>query len=71
VLVSTGGWIEYVLTQGRATVDRYIRKCRDLGFDISTGPPTQTLRAEPADVEPEPERDAAHPLNVERAGEAM
>ena len=33
-LVSTGGWIEYVLTQGREAVDHYILECRDLGFDI-------------------------------------
>lgn len=40
VLVSTGGFIEYVLTQGRDAVERYITTCRDLGFDIleiSTG----------------------------------
>lgn len=34
VLVSTGGFIEYVLTQGDEAVDRYIRTCADLGFDI-------------------------------------
>jgi phosphosulfolactate synthase (CoM biosynthesis protein A) len=34
VLVSTGGFIEYVLTQGRKAVDRYIGECKDLGFDI-------------------------------------
>jgi phosphosulfolactate synthase (CoM biosynthesis protein A) len=34
VLVSTGGFIEYVLTQGEEAVDRYIAECRDLGFDI-------------------------------------
>lgn len=34
VQVSTGGWIEYVLTQGAATVDRYIRECREIGFDV-------------------------------------
>ncbi|MBX5451057.1 MAG: phosphosulfolactate synthase [Thermogemmatispora sp.] len=34
VLVSTGGFIEYVLTQGAQAVDRYIKECRDLGFDI-------------------------------------
>ncbi|MBI3181470.1 MAG: phosphosulfolactate synthase [Myxococcales bacterium] len=34
VLVSTGGWIEYVLTQGGSAVDRYLAECRDLGFDI-------------------------------------
>lgn len=40
VLISTGGFIEYVLTQGAEAVDRYIAECRDLGFDIievSTG----------------------------------
>ncbi|MBI2845310.1 MAG: phosphosulfolactate synthase [Chloroflexi bacterium] len=40
VLVSTGGFIEYVLTQGPEAVDRYISTCRNLGFDIleiSTG----------------------------------
>lgn len=39
-LVSTGGFIEYVLTQGTAAVDRYIEECKGLGFDIielSTG----------------------------------
>ncbi len=34
VLVSTGGFIEYVLTQGSAAVERYIGDCRELGFDI-------------------------------------
>lgn len=34
VLVSTGGFIEYVLTQGEDAVDQYIRTCRELGFDI-------------------------------------
>jgi len=40
VLVSTGGFIEHVLTQGPEAVDRYIAECKDLGFDIleiSTG----------------------------------
>src|SRR5579875_285177 len=40
VLVSTGGFIEYVLTQGPDVVAKYISACRDLGFDIieiSTG----------------------------------
>ncbi len=40
VLVSTGGFIEYVLTQGREAVRRYIEECKGLGFDIielSTG----------------------------------
>lgn len=34
VLVSTGGFIERVLTQGREAVDRYIATCKQLGFDI-------------------------------------
>jgi phosphosulfolactate synthase (CoM biosynthesis protein A) len=34
VLVSTGGFIEYVLGQGSAAVDAYLREARDLGFDI-------------------------------------
>jgi phosphosulfolactate synthase (CoM biosynthesis protein A) len=34
VLISTGGFIEYVLTQGQEAVSQYIRECRDLGFDI-------------------------------------
>jgi phosphosulfolactate synthase (CoM biosynthesis protein A) len=34
VLVSTGGFIEYVLTQGPEVVGRYIAECRELGFDI-------------------------------------
>ncbi len=34
VLVSTGGFIEHVLTQGPEAVRRYIAACRDLGFDI-------------------------------------
>jgi phosphosulfolactate synthase (CoM biosynthesis protein A) len=34
VLVSTGGFIEYVLTQGGDAVRRYLGECRELGFDI-------------------------------------
>jgi phosphosulfolactate synthase (CoM biosynthesis protein A) len=34
VLVSTGGFMEYVLTQGPQAVDAYIKECRDVGFDI-------------------------------------
>ncbi|MCC6368597.1 MAG: phosphosulfolactate synthase [Bryobacterales bacterium] len=34
VLVSTGGFIEHVLTQGADAVDRYINECREVGFDI-------------------------------------
>jgi phosphosulfolactate synthase (CoM biosynthesis protein A) len=40
VQVSSGGFIEYVLTQGPEKVERYIRECRDLGFDtieVSSG----------------------------------
>jgi phosphosulfolactate synthase (CoM biosynthesis protein A) len=33
-MVSTGGFIEYVLTQGSEAVDRYIQECRNVGFDI-------------------------------------
>lgn len=34
VLVSTGGYIEYVLTQGPEAVTKYIEECKKLGFDI-------------------------------------
>jgi phosphosulfolactate synthase (CoM biosynthesis protein A) len=34
VLVSTGGFIEYVLTQGPEAVEQYIAECHELGFDI-------------------------------------
>jgi phosphosulfolactate synthase (CoM biosynthesis protein A) len=34
VLVSTGGFVEYVLTQGPDAVDRYIEACAALGFDM-------------------------------------
>lgn len=51
VLVSTGGFIEYVLTQGVDAVRRYIGECKELGFDIievSSGfitvPPDDWLR---------------------------
>jgi phosphosulfolactate synthase (CoM biosynthesis protein A) len=51
VLVSTGGFIEYVLGQGREAVRRYLGECRELGFDIvevSAGfitiPPDDLLR---------------------------
>ncbi len=33
-LVSTGGFIEYVLTQGADAVEKYIHECREVGFDI-------------------------------------
>ena len=49
--VSTGGFIEYVLTQGPAAVERYLARCKELGFDtveISSGfitvPQTTTLK---------------------------
>ncbi len=51
VLVSTGGFIERVLTQGKEAVEYYIGECRSLGFDIleiSSGfisiPPDDWLR---------------------------
>jgi phosphosulfolactate synthase (CoM biosynthesis protein A) len=34
VLVSTGGFIEYVLTQGAEAVGQYINACQTSGFDI-------------------------------------
>ncbi|TMH64507.1 MAG: phosphosulfolactate synthase [Betaproteobacteria bacterium] len=34
VLVSTGGFVEHVLTLGPDAVDRYIHECKSLGFDI-------------------------------------
>ncbi len=34
VLVSTGGFIEYVVTQGPNAVDQYISECKEVGFDI-------------------------------------
>jgi phosphosulfolactate synthase (CoM biosynthesis protein A) len=34
VLVSTGGFIEHVLTLGRKPVDQYIEECKRIGFDI-------------------------------------
>jgi len=34
VLVSTGGFIEHVLTHGKEAVDRYIDECKRVGFDI-------------------------------------
>jgi phosphosulfolactate synthase (CoM biosynthesis protein A) len=34
VLVSTGGFIEYVLGQGGEAVDGYLREARSVGFDI-------------------------------------
>lgn len=34
VQVSTGGFMEYVLTRGRNQVERYVAECAELGFDI-------------------------------------
>jgi phosphosulfolactate synthase (CoM biosynthesis protein A) len=34
VHVSTGGFIEHVLTQGPDAVEKYVAECKDLGFDI-------------------------------------
>jgi len=36
VYVSTGGWMEHILTQSDAmdAVEKYLRKCKDLGFDV-------------------------------------
>lgn len=34
VQVSTGGFVEYVLTRGPDAVDAYLAECRELGFDI-------------------------------------
>src|SRR5947207_2761215 len=34
VVVSTGGFIEFVLTQGPEAVDRYLAECKAVGFDI-------------------------------------
>jgi phosphosulfolactate synthase (CoM biosynthesis protein A) len=34
VYVSTGGFIEYVLTQGPEAVRQYVAGCRELGFDV-------------------------------------
>jgi phosphosulfolactate synthase (CoM biosynthesis protein A) len=51
VLVSTGGFIEYVLGQGAEAVHRYLGECQELGFDVvevSSGfitvPPDDLLR---------------------------
>lgn len=51
VAVSTGGFIEHVLTQGREAVEAYIKECKALDFDIieiSSGfitiPPDDWLR---------------------------
>lgn len=33
-MISTGGFVEYVPTQGPEPVKAYIRECREVGFDI-------------------------------------
>jgi len=34
LVVSTGGFIEHVLTEGGEAVNSYIRECKNVGFDI-------------------------------------
>jgi phosphosulfolactate synthase (CoM biosynthesis protein A) len=34
VLVSTGGFVEFVLTRGKEAVKKYVEACKVLGFDI-------------------------------------
>ena len=34
VQVSTGGFIEYILTHGPEVVHQYVQECKDVGFDI-------------------------------------
>src|SRR5947207_13691473 len=34
VLVSTGGFLERVLVQGRDAVQQYVAECKRLGFDV-------------------------------------
>jgi phosphosulfolactate synthase (CoM biosynthesis protein A) len=34
VYVSTGGWIEHVLTRGPEAVDKYMKEVKALGFDV-------------------------------------
>ncbi|MDE1825235.1 MAG: phosphosulfolactate synthase [Candidatus Micrarchaeota archaeon] len=34
VYVSTGGFVERVLVQGKQSVDRYFKECKGLGFDV-------------------------------------
>ncbi|KAI2630238.1 putative sulfonate biosynthesis enzyme [Hypomontagnella submonticulosa] len=70
VYVSTGGWIEHVLAGSGgdigAAVDKYLAKCKDLGFDVvelSTGflslPPDDWVRlaerVQKAGLKPKPE----------------
>ncbi|OTA68783.1 phospho-3-sulfolactate synthase [Hypoxylon sp. EC38] len=70
VYVSTGGWIEHILASSGGdvggAVDKYLAKCKDLGFDVielSTGflslPPDDWVRlvdrVHDAGLEPKPE----------------
>jgi len=68
VYVSTGGFIEHILTHPdvMTMVDRYLKKCKDLGFDVvelSSGflsfPPNDWLRliekVQSYDLKPKPE----------------
>ena len=34
VLVSTGGFLEYVIAQGSEAVGSYLEECKAIGFDI-------------------------------------
>jgi phosphosulfolactate synthase (CoM biosynthesis protein A) len=36
VYVSTGGWMEHIITQSDvgSAVDKYLAKCKDVGFDV-------------------------------------
>lgn len=34
VMVSTGGFIEHVLTQGPEAVEWYVKECKEIGFDV-------------------------------------
>ena len=34
VYVSTGGWVEHVITHGPDAVDAYVKECKRLGFDV-------------------------------------
>lgn len=34
VYVSTGGWVEHVLTHGPDAVDKYFAECAEVGFDV-------------------------------------
>jgi phosphosulfolactate synthase (CoM biosynthesis protein A) len=34
IYVSTGGWVERVIVEGSEIVDKYLRECKSLGFDV-------------------------------------